>query len=140
MTDEQKLIWAAGFIDGEGYVTVGSRGAYKGYKSLYLRLGVNHVAKKPLYILHELFGGSLEYQDPEKVTGNRIPRTRWICNCTKASKALEHLLPFLVNKREVALLGLKLQATMGTTSKTSEETKANRERIRQEIIRQNALD
>jgi hypothetical protein len=140
MTNEQKLIWAAGFIDGEGFITIGRRGAYKGYKSLYLRLGVNHVAREPLYILLELFGGNLEFQRLEKVIGNRIPRTRWICNTGKASKALERLIPFLVNKKGVAQLGLDFQATMGTTKKTSDEMKALREVIRQEIIRTNKID
>jgi hypothetical protein len=101
---------------------------------------VNHVGKEPLYFLQKLFGGNLEFQDPDKVTGNRIPRTRWILNTTKAAKALQKLLPYLHNKREVALLGLKLQETMGTTKKVSDELYQLREEIRQEIIYLNSID
>lgn len=140
MNKSHKLAWAAGFIDGEGWITVGARGAYKGRKSHYLRLGVNHVAPEPLYFLQELFGGSIEKQTAHTVVGNRKRRHRWVVNTKKADAVLKLLLPYLQNKKDVALLGIKLQATMGTTRKVTDELHNKREAIRNEIKRLNALD
>ena len=141
MNDEQKLIWAAGFFDGEGFVTVGARGAYKGHKSLYLRVGVNHVAPEPLHVLHELFNGSLQPQKEGSVVGNRVARTRWVLNCASAASALERLLPFFFYYKDVAKLGLELQDTMCYRGgSTPDEVRERREEIRQEIIRLNSID
>ena len=138
--DSLKLAWAAGFFDGEGYVTIGQRGPYKGHKAHYLRVGINHVGKKPLYVMQELLGGCLQYQNPEKVRGNRIPRTRWITNGSTAASVLKLLLPYLVNKKEVALLGLELHSTMRHGRKVTPEMYAYREGIKQKIKDLNAKD
>lgn len=140
MDRSHKLAWAAGFIDGEGWITIGMRAAYKGRKSHYIRLGVNHVAPEPLHILHELFGGSLEKQTPHTVKGNRKLRTRWVINSQSAADTIKELLPYLQNKREVALLALEMQETMGTTRRVTDEVYAKRVQIRERMKEINARD
>lgn len=135
------MAWAAGFFDGEGYVTVGKRSPYKGKPSYYLRVGINHVNPEPLEELHEAFGGALEYQKPSSVKGNRKPRTRWVTNCETAAKVLETLLPYLHNKYAVALYGLELQKTMRFRGgSVPEEIHKKREELRETIIDWNSKD
>ena len=54
MSRTHEVCWAAGFFDGEGYITIQERG-HKDYVGFYLRIGVNHVAIEPLLELQRLF-------------------------------------------------------------------------------------
>ena len=137
MSKAHKLAWAAGFFDGEGYITIQIRGGK--YKGHYLRIGVNHVEVSPLEQLQSLFGGVIRKQKKEPV-GNRHRRHEWTISCNKASDALKQMIPYFCNKGAVASLGLDLQETMGTTHKVSEEVLNRRDFIKKEIQRLNALD
>ena len=136
-TRENRLAWAAGFFDGEGYVTIQIRGGK--YKGHYLRIGINHVDPSPLVEMQELFGGNIRKQNPEKVIGNRHQRSEWGISCKKAEAALREMLPYFLNKGEVASLGIMLQETMGT-GEVGPETLKLRERIKQSIQELNAAD
>lgn len=140
MSKAHDLAWAAGFFDGEGFVTI-QRRSYRGYKSHYLRVGINHVNPEPLYKFQKLFGGTVRAQNPDKVVGNRKQRHSWSTSCKKAKEALIQMAPYFVNKNEVASLGIDLQNSIsGSTSPTPEELYNYRESIKQEIMRLNALD
>lgn len=130
------LAWAAGFFDGEGYVTIGRRN-HKGYIGHYLRVGVNHVAPEPIVKLHELFGGKVEYTD--KVVGNRKPRYRWILNTRAANEFLTTIKPYLINKIKEAELADTFQSSINPkNSKTlSEEVHVFREQLKQELMSMN---
>jgi len=144
MSRSHELAWAAGFIDGEGFITIGKRnqkkkdgsGVYVGH---YLRVGVNHVDPKPINELYRIFGGSIQY-DPN-VKGNRKPRYRWIMNTSGARDVLIQLKPYLINKSDVAQLGVDFQSTMQeTTKQLSQEVLDKREWYQKEIQRLNAED
>ena len=65
MSRTHMLAWAAGFFDGEGYVTIQERNSKvngKYYKSYYLRVGLKHVAPTPIYELQKLFGGTIRIE------------------------------------------------------------------------------
>lgn len=137
MSKTHRISWAAGFFDGEGYVTVQERGGkYKGY---YLRIGVNHVLPEPLEEMQNLFGGNIRKQNPQKIIGNRKQRHEWGLSCKKAESALRQMLPFMKNKQNVTKLALDLQNSMGTTQKVPEEIRELRRDIKTEIQRLNAL-
>lgn len=138
MSKSHRLAWAAGFFDGEGWITIQVRGGK--YKGHYIRIGINHVSPEPLEEFQKLFGGVIRKQNPKKVTGNRKQRHEWGISCNKAAEALKQMLPYMKNKVQVANLALDLQATMGTTQKVSEEVLETREQIKKEIQRINALD
>ena len=144
MSRSHELAWAAGFIDGEGFITIGKRnqkkkdgsGVYVGH---YLRVGVNHVDPKPINELYRIFGGSIQY-DPN-VKGNRKPRYRWIMNTSGARDVLIQLKPYLINKSDVAQLGIDFQSTMQeTTKQLSQDVLDKREWYQKEIQRLNAED
>jgi len=138
VSKSHKLAWAAGFFDGDGYVTVQVRGGK--YKGHYIVAGVNHVAEAPIHELIRLFGGTFRKQDPEKVIVNRKQRVEWKLTCSAAKKFLTAILPYLVNKIEVVEKVLELQNTMGTTNKVSEEVFELRTKLKKEVQYLNSLD
>lgn len=115
MSRTHELSWAAGFFDGEGYVTIQRRVHPKGYTGHYLRIGVNHVAPEPLLELQRIFGGKIEKQNPETVVGNRKVRSRWTLSTSSAAEALKQMMPYLKNKNKAASIGLDFQQTIQPT-------------------------
>lgn len=145
MSIAHEVAWAAGFFDGEGYVTI--QYGYtknpngKRYHRHTLRIGINHVAPEPLYEMQRLFGGSIEKQSLESVRGNRHPRHRWVANCGTAAEALKRMMPYFKNKTSVAELGLELQNTMQENKKqVSEETLLYRAMLKEKITHLNSMD
>lgn len=114
MSKSHDYAWAAGFIDGEGWITIQTRSAEAKsgvrYYGHYLRLGVNHVRPEPLIALQRLFGGTL--RRTTRVHGNRKPRHTWQVSCSTAEKALLMLLPYLRNKESEARIALHFQGTV----------------------------
>ena len=146
MDRQLKLAWAAGFFDGEGYVGTSKRSSkYKDkvYESLYIRIGINHVAPEPLEEMISLFGGTLNKQALDKVVGNRKQRHQWKITTDKAVIALREMLPYMKNKQYVASLAIDFQDTMECArtrwGKIPEDVVIKRMAIREEIIKVNAL-
>lgn len=144
MSIAHEVAWAAGFFDGEGFVTIqqGYSKAPSGVKYFRhsLRIGINHVAIEPLLEMQRLFGGRINKQKLNLVKGNRKPRHQWMLNCTEAAEALKRMMPYFKNKQSVAELGLELQNTMGTTKKVSEDLFLYRSLLKQKIQHLNSLD
>ena len=146
MSDTHKLAWAAGFIDGDGFVTIQERNSTvngKRYRGFYLLLGVNHVAPAPLYELQKLFGGNVVHVKLKKNYDgfNRKDRYTWKVNCQQAREALLQLMPYLVNKIEVAQLGIDFQNTFtGKVYKVSDELHEHRRNFKIKIMELNSLD
>jgi len=141
MSRTHELSWAAGFFDGEGYVTIQRRIHPKGYIGHYLRVGINHVAPEPLIEMQRIFGGRIEKQNPESVSGNRHPRHRWTLSTSQAAEALKQMMPYFRNKQNVASLALDFQQTIQSNKqKLSEEVYAKRELLKDQITKLNSLD
>lgn len=138
MSKAHKLAWAAGFFDGDGYITVQVRGGK--YKGHYIVAGVNHVAESPIRELIKLFGGTFRKQRKEKVVGKRKQRVEWKLTCSAAQNFLEQIRPYLVNKQKVVDLALELQSTMGTTKKVPDDVIRLRDELKEKIKQLNALD
>lgn len=146
MDRKLKLAWAAGFFDGEGYIGTSKRSSKykdKTYESLYIRIGINHVAPEPLEEMVRLFGGNLRKQSLDTVVGNRKQRHQWKITTDKAVIALREMLPYMKNKQYVASLAIDFQDTMNCErtrwGKVPEEIMKRRQEIREEIIKVNAL-
>lgn len=137
MSRSHRLAWAAGFLDGDGFITVQRRNTTingKQYKGHYLRVGACQASELPLEELQKIFGGSIRPKNsgPNREGYNRKPQWMWCLSTQAATDALKELLPFLIHKRQVALLALEFQETMGT-GRVSEETFAKRESIKEQI-------
>lgn len=137
MSRSHRLAWAAGFIDGDGHITIQRRSTkYKDkvYQGHYLRVGACQASMPPLEELRKLFGGSIRPKNSGRNPDgyNRKPQWIWSLSTEEANAALKELLPFLLHKRQVALLALQFQETMGNGI-VSEEVYAKREQIKNDI-------
>lgn len=144
MSKSHRLAWAAGFIDGDGFITIQRRNQKVGdktYESLYLRVGACQSSKVPLEELKKIFGGSIRGKNngPNPLGYDRKPQWVWTLSTNSAKEALVCLLPYLIHKKEVALLAIEFQETMGTTKKTSEEVKLYRSILKDKIQKINSL-
>lgn len=138
MSRTHDVSWAAGFFDGEGWISIQERN-HKTYFGHYLRIGINHVAPAPLHEMRRLFGGTVVFSD--KVIGNRKPRYRWVTSTQNAAGALAQMLPYMRNKNQVAALALDFQTTIQKSKvPVSQEILETRMRIKREIQRLNSLD
>jgi len=143
MSRSHKLAWAAGFIDGEGYVTIERRTRFSkrtNENTLYhsLKLGVNHVHPAPIDELVGLFGGNVRYD--AKVKGNRKPRYSWTLPPRLSKEVIIQIMPYLRNKKNVASLALEFQGLMevNTTKQLSNEAIEKRDWYALEIRRINS--
>ena len=95
---QARVIYAAGFFDGEGHVSI-STASHRGI----LKIGAGQKNREPLDLLLSLFGGTVYGPDPKGMY-------RWT-NVTsdKAMRALKELLPYLRVKREQARIGIEFQ-------------------------------
>lgn len=145
MSKSHRLAWAAGFIDGDGFITIQRRNQKvkdKIYESLYLRVGACQANKAPLEELQSLFGGTIREKNsgPNRDNYKRLPQWVWTLSTEAAKESLLQLLPFLIHKKEVALLAIEFQNTMGSDkSRTSEETRLFRELLKDKIKTINSL-
>lgn len=145
MSKSHQLAWAAGFIDGDGHITIQNRKTKykdKEYSSTYLRVGACQSHPTPLEKLQDLFGGSIRPKNsgPNPHGYNRKPQWIWSLSTAQAAEALTQMLPYFVHKRDVALLALKFQETMSENKKiTSPDIVAERLGIQGDIAMINSL-
>lgn len=112
MTDEQLIIWAAGFFDGEGCVNISvssrvfTRKSGARYEQEYYGLHgiICQREKEPLEHLHRLFGGHLF---PYEIHGNQY--YRWHVWADGALNFFLAILPFSIAKRSRLLVGIEYQ-------------------------------
>lgn len=147
MSRTHMLAWAAGFFDGEGFVTIQERNstvAGKRYRGYYLRVGLKHVAPAPIYELQKLFGGTIriEQRKNSKDGCNRKDIHVWTLSCQQAKEALIQMMPYFINKNKVAELGIEFQNTFPEIKYyvTPEDVQEKRKWIKGEITRLNSLD
>lgn len=139
MSRSHRLAWAAGFIDGDGFITIQNRKSTvngKEYKGQYLRLGCCQASENPLKELQAIFGGSIRVKNsgPNRENYNRKIQYVWTLSTLQAAEAIKQLLPFLIHKKDVAVLALSFQETMSTTKRQlSEETLTYRLEIQKKI-------
>lgn len=106
--------WAAGFIDGEGYLHLQpvSRRRSDGYRNRKPRIEVAQANLVPLYKLRSMFGGSIvkikRYGDVKRKTA-----WRWdLCGGRPVRRAVKCVIPYLTVKHWQALLLLEFIETM----------------------------
>ncbi len=148
MSRAHELSWCAGFFDGEGYIGIVERTTpYKDkiYHGHYLRIGINHVAPKPLQEMQRILGGIFVYdKSSEKLSKDgyqRKPRYKWVATTAKAGEILEQLMPYLKNKNKAAAIGLELQRTMQKGKyKVPDSLLCYRALLKTQLMQINSLD
>ncbi len=146
MSQSHRLAWAAGFIDGDGFITIQQSNTKingKYYRGFYLRVGACQASLPVLEELQTLFGGSIRSKNsgPNREGYNRKPQWVWTLSTNAAKEALEQLLPYLIHKKASALVALEFQSTMtDSTRKVTDEIKTYRKLLLDKIQEINALD
>jgi hypothetical protein len=101
-----KIAWAAGFFDGEGSISISRQGTKKA-DLFYLRCEVTNTHRGSLEIFQNLFGGQI-YE--RALRNNRKRLYIWRGVGPVGAQMLEDLLPYLVVKKERAVLAISFQA------------------------------
>lgn len=127
--DDLRVPYLAGFIDGEGSIAVGVNRNPKGERRWYLRLSAHQTNPAPLFILKEVFGGSVHLQRrPDRKT-----IYEWVVSSMEAYEAIKALRPYLIVKAEEADAGVEFQELLlarGTRrTALTEDEQAAREAI-----------
>lgn len=99
MLSDLDLAYMAGFLDGEGSISIYRRGQTN---TFVLSVKVAQKDRRPLELFRSEFGG---YITRGKISGVHY----WGISCKAASSALSELLPFLIVKKEEALIGIEFQ-------------------------------
>ena len=104
------LAYIADFFDGEGYIGVRSRQTYP-----ELVIEVGNKDKPPIQFIADIFGGTVHEKPPSR---GRCLFYKYQRQGYPAAEILEKLLPYLICKKERALLGLTV---IGATSQQKNE-------------------
>lgn len=118
--DREQLSYLAGFFDGEGCVSPARHGTL----SIQVSVAQKHPEVLRLYEAH--WGGGIY----KHKTGGYA----WTCCSKVAVTFLEDIMPFLIEKREVALLGVQLGSSPSFRGRRPKDTQEERE-ARQELAR-----
>lgn len=97
--------YAAGLIDGDGYIGISHVKAADTYA---IKVAVAMVIKSSpiLDVLKQRYGGVLSPMKPE--TERNAPKVRWKAEGDEAYKALTAVLPYLILKKDQARIGMDL--------------------------------
>ena len=115
------LAWAAGFIDGEGCISISHmralirriRRKHSGSKraaQYVLRLEVSQVSTFPLRRLQACFGGTVNKERNRQPAKHKTTH-RWVLQHQKAADCLKSILPYLCVKSKQATIALEFVAT-----------------------------
>lgn len=104
--EPMKIAWAAGFLDGEGYIGV-TRNFNKRNGRMYYRIDLNaaQVHLAPMELLKSMFGGRVNFHQ-NKHQGYWY----WRVYGEEARQAIVLLLPYLVVKRKQADMAMQFDA------------------------------
>ncbi|TRZ47822.1 MAG: hypothetical protein D4S01_11540 [Dehalococcoidia bacterium] len=112
MSRKEKIIYIAGVIDSDGFITVIKNMARR-RPNYFTNLGISQREEQAVMLAHNLFGGTLRYQDFSGYERfSPTPMWQWILSGEKLTKALPQLIPYLLIKRDRAILSLKLRESI----------------------------
>src|SRR5215510_1071963 len=95
------LAWAAGFVDGEGTITLF---LHKRLAQIYIVLSAGNTDPRPLHVLQEMFGGNVSLHKRANAT-HKTFYTWWLGH-RKAANAIRTIEPYLRVKREQAQIAI----------------------------------
>jgi hypothetical protein len=132
--EEPDKAWAAGIVEGEGFIRIGNPGPDK-KSSLYV--AVVNCDRQMLEHLQDRWGGRI---GAVAVTGNRKPAYRWGLSARQAVPFLEDIWPYIVTDRIRAKVELALEFQRQKHKPTAAERDAYVERQNSYYLRMKALN
>jgi len=116
LSENEQLAWAAGFMDGEGCVSISRQkrerttkkeGDHRVYYCYTLGVAISQKKPEPLEIFHRMFGGHFFSYKSKGVT-----YWRWQHWGSGAHACLNQLFSYLIVKRKIASLCMEFQEEM----------------------------
>lgn len=129
------IAYFAGYFDGEGCIVVTTVHPERAKQSYRLDVSVTGIVKAPIERFHQAFGGTLvPYPGYSNSSTTRRPIFRWAVQGKDAIQFLSYVLPYLVVKREQALVALTFpwHPRRGKTG-LSDEDRTKRGEIRERL-------
>ena len=123
----EQIAYIAGLIDGEGSINISKKGG----RYFWLTVDIGTTDKRLLAWLLENIGGHVRVStkaNPKHKTGYH-----WTLCSKQAKKLLQLILPFLIIKKEEAIIGIQFQETMKPQNKLLEEDIKLRQKMKDEI-------
>lgn len=102
----EDIAYLAGFLDGEGCVTIAKDNKGKYFR---LRLTASNVVASPIVALLETFGGKMYYS--EQTDKTKQPIYAWRICGNSAANCINTLLPYSLVKRSQYLLAIEFQTS-----------------------------
>lgn len=107
---EQIIGWLAGFIDGEGCLTISKQiRTNRPTDQFRPLLTIANTFKPSLDIFHKRYGGTLRFNKEKRQSKSGVPWSdswTWYCPMSKLRTVIEELLPYFIVKREQAVIML----------------------------------
>ena len=112
------IAWSAGIIDGEGTISIFPRYRSDAIKKgtsfrnhgYCMRVSASNTDPRIIRKLAELWGGSFRLVKSNR--SNRSPCWHWVIAAKKALVVVEQITPYLVCKKEQAILAISFQSRM----------------------------
>ena len=133
MTTQEKLAYLAGIIDGEGNIGINlsKKGKWQNCDNYKIRLTISGTDMRLMNWLVENFGGWIckkpIYKKEHKQSYN------WSLMCSQAGDVLEMVLPYLIIKRQQAMIMVSYRKLQAFKKYTYPQRKKYSESIREEI-------
>jgi len=123
--------YLAGLIDADGSIAVSRRKDPNGSYVYSLRLTITNTDGGLIQWLFETFGGhTFKRVRSEKYAKRWKPEHRWGCAGFHAANLLALCVPYMICKKERALLGLEFASTLqGRGKRLTEQTLEHRQRL-----------
>ncbi|KKL58176.1 hypothetical protein LCGC14_2228020 [marine sediment metagenome] len=132
-----ELAWLAGFIDGEGCITlnIGKAGKGRNFNTNYAAIiRIGNTKLRLLEHCQNIAGGRIVSQQTYGI--NDKPHWQWYLGSNKARRLLLEVKPYLVGKSEVADLVIKLQDSINNNKQRNKRLSPEVVEYREEIARQ----
>ena len=111
---EAELAYAAGILDGEGCIHIHNNNikSKKSTQNFELKVHVSNTDRKMIDFLKQKFNGNITFR--KKRTKSRLDSYKWYLCGKRAEDFLRVIFPYLITKREKAVLALKFRKTFET--------------------------
>jgi len=107
MLTEVEKAYIAGFVDGEGCISLGRKkdNSYRRHHTYQLVVTISNTRKEILEWLHKKFGGHFRISHPPSKSRNKV--WVWAILCRKAINFLKEIYPYLKIKKSQAKLAME---------------------------------
>ena len=114
MPTTQELAWAAGIIDGEGYIGISKRSRHSSIlKAFDARLSVSMTDFKTTKRLRDMFDCGSFYVQNRDEKHNQKPSLTWAVAAKGTKKILSMIYPYLYTKKQQAKYALEFMGRVG---------------------------